>query len=76
MQKVRSYSYALQLLANQVHRRSKQALSGSRGNGGGEVLEAENQRFKQLIGELTIANDAFKKFWKERKEDGSRRSTQ
>ncbi len=39
----------------------KQALSGSRRNGGGEVLQAENQRLKQLIGELTIANDAFKK---------------
>lgn len=39
----------------------KQALSASRGNGGGEVLQAENQRLKQLIGELTIANDAFKK---------------
>ena len=38
----------------------KQALSGSRRNGGGEVLQAENQRLKQLIGELTIANDAFK----------------
>jgi transposase-like protein len=39
----------------------KQALAGSRRNGGGEVLQAENQRLKQLIGELTIANDAFKK---------------
>jgi transposase-like protein len=39
----------------------KQALSGSRRNGGGEVLQAENQHLKQLIGELTIANDAFKK---------------
>ena len=39
----------------------KQALSGSSRNGGGEVLQAENQRLKQLIGELTIANDAFKK---------------
>ena len=39
----------------------KQALSSSRRNGGGEVLQAENQRLKQLIGELTIANDAFKK---------------
>ena len=39
----------------------KQALSGSRRNGGGEVLQAENQHLKQLIGELTITNDAFKK---------------
>ena len=39
----------------------RQTLSGSRRNGGGEVLQAENQRLKQLIGELTIANDAFKK---------------
>ena len=39
----------------------KRALSSSRRNGGGEVLQAENQRLKQLIGELTIANDAFKK---------------
>jgi len=39
----------------------KEALSGSRRNGGGEALQAENQRLKQLIGELTIANDAFKK---------------
>jgi transposase-like protein len=49
----------------------KQALSASRRNGGGEAQQAENQRLKQLIGELTIANDAFKKIWKERKEDGS-----
>jgi transposase-like protein len=39
----------------------KQALSGSRRNGGGGAQQAENQRLKQLIGELTIANDAFKK---------------
>ena len=39
----------------------KQALSGSRRNGGGEVLQAENQRLKQLIGKLTTANDAYKK---------------
>jgi transposase-like protein len=39
----------------------KQALSGSRRNSGGEALQAENQRLKQLIGELTIANDGFKK---------------
>ena len=39
----------------------KHALSGSRRNGGGEEFQAENQRLKQLIGELTIANDAFKK---------------
>jgi len=39
----------------------KQALAGFGRNGGGAVLEAENQRLKQLIGELTIANDAFKK---------------
>lgn len=26
-----------------------------------EALQAENERLKKLIGELTIANDAFKK---------------
>ena len=39
----------------------KQALSGSRRNSEGEALQAENHRLKQLIGELTIANDAFNK---------------
>jgi transposase-like protein len=39
----------------------KQALANSKRNSGGGVLQAENQRLKQLIGELTIANDAFKK---------------
>jgi transposase-like protein len=39
----------------------KQALTRSRGNEGGEELQTENMRLKQLIGELTIANDAFKK---------------
>ena len=39
----------------------KQALTRSRRNGGGGELQAENERLKQLIGELTIANDAFKK---------------
>ena len=39
----------------------KQALARSRRNGGGGELQAENQRLKQLIGELTITNDAFKK---------------
>jgi len=39
----------------------KQALVRSRGNRGGGELQAENMRLKQLIGELTIANDAFKK---------------
>jgi transposase-like protein len=39
----------------------KQALTQSRRNGGGGELQAENERLKQLIGELTIANDAFKK---------------
>jgi len=39
----------------------KQALSRPRRNGGGGELQAENERLKQLIGELTIANDAFKK---------------
>ena len=39
----------------------KQALTQSRRNTGEGVLQAENMRLKQLIGELTIANDAFKK---------------
>jgi len=39
----------------------KQALTRSRGNEGGGELQTENMRLKQLIGELTIANDAFKK---------------
>jgi hypothetical protein len=39
----------------------KQALNRSRRNSGGGEPQAENQRLKQLIGELTIANDAFKK---------------
>jgi len=39
----------------------KRALSSSRRNDGGGELQAENQRLKQLIGELTIANDVFKK---------------
>lgn len=39
----------------------KQALTRSRRNSGGGELQAENERLKQLIGELTIANDAFKK---------------
>jgi len=39
----------------------KQALTRSRRNGGGGNLQAENERLKQLIGELTIANDVFKK---------------
>ena len=39
----------------------KQALTRSRRKGGEGELQAENERLKQLIGELTIANDAFKK---------------
>jgi len=39
----------------------KQALTRSRRNNGEEELHAENERLKHLIGELTIANDAFKK---------------
>jgi len=39
----------------------KQALTRSRRNDGEGELQAENERLKQLIGELTIANDAFKK---------------
>lgn len=39
----------------------KQALTRSRRNEGGGMLQGENERLKQLIGELTIANDAFKK---------------
>ena len=39
----------------------KQALTRSTRNIGEGELQAENERLKQLIGELTIANDAFKK---------------
>ena len=39
----------------------KQALTQSRRNGDEGGFQAENERLKQLIGELTIANDAFKK---------------
>jgi transposase-like protein len=39
----------------------KQALTRSRRKEGEGELQAENERLKQLIGELTIANDAFKK---------------
>ena len=39
----------------------KQALTRSRRKAGEGELQAENQRLKQLIGELTIANDGFKK---------------
>jgi transposase len=39
----------------------KQALTRPRRNEGGGMLQAENERLKQLIGELTIANDSFKK---------------
>jgi len=46
----------------------KQALTRSRRNDGGGVLQAENTRLKQLIGELTIANDAFKKILQGEKE--------
>ena len=39
----------------------KQALTRSRRKAGEGELQAENQRLKQLIGELTITNDGFKK---------------
>ena len=40
----------------------KLALAGSsRTNDTGQELEAENEKLKKLIGELTIANDALKK---------------
>ena len=39
----------------------KQALTRSKRNHGAGEFQAENERLKQLIGELTIANDAFKK---------------
>jgi len=39
----------------------KQALTRSKRNDGAGEFQAENERLKQLIGELTIANDAFKK---------------
>ena len=38
----------------------KLALTGS-GENINKQLQAENDRLKKLIGELTIANDAFKK---------------
>jgi len=38
----------------------KMALTGS-GENINKQLQAENERLKKLIGELTIANDAFKK---------------
>ncbi len=38
----------------------KMALTGS-GENIDKQLQAENERLKKLIGELTIANDAFKK---------------
>ena len=38
----------------------KMALTRSGGNFN-KLLQAENERLKKLIGELTIANDAFKK---------------
>lgn len=39
----------------------KQALTRSRRKVGEGEFQAENERLKHLIGELTIANDAFKK---------------
>ena len=38
----------------------KMALTGS-GENINKQLQAENERLKKIIGELTIANDAFKK---------------
>jgi regulator of replication initiation timing len=40
------------------------ALTGS-GENINKQLQAENEHLKKLIGELTIANDAFKKHWKQ-----------
>ena len=37
------------------------ALTGSGENNINKQLQSENERLKKLIGELTIANDAFKK---------------
>jgi len=39
----------------------KKALTRSRRKGEEGEFQADNERLKQLIGELTIANDAFKK---------------
>ncbi len=43
------------------------ALSGPQNNGAAD----ETERLKRLIGELTVANDTFKKRWKEGKDDSS-----
>ena len=40
---------------------SKLALTSSKQENVNKDLAAENERLKKLIGELTIANDAFKK---------------
>jgi transposase len=39
----------------------KAGLSGQLNDGVNKNLERENERLKKLIGELTIANDSFKK---------------
>ena len=52
------------------------ALMSSRGRvkDAGTELAAENERLKKLIGELTIANDSFKKILEGRGGGGGRRS--
>jgi hypothetical protein len=43
---------------------SKLALSSPKDTAN-DKLSSENERLKRLIGELTVANDAFKKRWKQ-----------
>lgn len=51
----------------EVHRGGKSALSGTRNNGVSDGIE----QLKKLIGELNIANDAFKKRWKGAEDDST-----
>ncbi len=46
------------------------ALSVSKQENINQNLQAENERLKKLIGELTIVNDAFKKTLEARRRKG------